>query len=141
MVKYLWRESMNDLRDVIAAFMHPERIVVFGTPPPKSESALRSGWAYEPLLRDLITRLGYTVESAPVGNQHMRVAAWDALQECLQETAEAAGAQFLAIPAGVQDTDGLLLPEYCSPDATHANATYGRLVVQTLHALVGARAV
>ena len=141
MVKYLWRNSMNGLRDVIEAFPHPERIVVFGTPPPKSESALRSGWAFEPLLGDLITSLGYTVESAPVGNQHMRVAAWDALQECLQETAEAAGAQFLAIPAGVQDPDGLLLPEYCAPDATHANATYGRLVVQALHALVRAHAV
>ena len=71
----------------------------------------------------------------------MRVAAWDALQECLQETAEAAGAQFLAIPAGAQDPDGLLMPEYCAPDATHANAAYGRLVVHALHALVGARAV
>jgi hypothetical protein len=139
MVKHLWSASMDALREVIATFPRPERIVVIGTPPPKSELALRTGWAYEHVLRELISARGFTVETAPVGNPHTRVAAWDALQEGLQEAAEASGARFLAIPEGVQDADGLLLPEYCAPDATHANAAYGLRVLQTLHALVGAR--
>jgi hypothetical protein len=141
MVKHLWSASMDALREVIATFPRPERIVVVGTPPPKSELALRAGWAYEHVLRELIVTRGFTVETAPVGNRHTRVAAWDALQEGLQEVAEATGARFLAIPAGVQDADGLLLPEFSAPDATHANVAYGRLVVEELHSLIGARAV
>lgn len=39
---------------------------------------------------------------------------------------------FRSPPRGANDSDGFLMPKYCSADPTHANAAYGRLVLDDI---------
>jgi len=99
-----------------------------GTPPPKPEMKVRAGIAIEPHFVQVLAARGLTPEDAPVVDTTTRVAAWDALQECLHEVAAEGGANFLGVPGDVAGPDGTLLDMYCAPDATHANRSYGHRI-------------
>jgi hypothetical protein len=50
------------------------------------------------------------------------------------------GIELIEPPPGTQSNDGFLFPQYHANDATHANAAYGRLVLDQLAAMASAHA-
>jgi hypothetical protein len=128
MVMALWRPSLEGLADFVDGHPDPGSVVVVGTPPPKPEEQVRVGISVEPFFVEMLASEGFTPETAPVTTAATRVAAWEALQDAMEEIATRAGARFLAVPASARTAEGTLRPEYCEADATHANPAYGVLM-------------
>ncbi len=67
---------------------------------------------------------------------HFRLKFWLLHSEILRETCEKAGIVFCPVPAEMQDEEGFLAEAGWNPDPTHANAVYGRLVLQHIEKTV-----
>jgi hypothetical protein len=65
----------------------------------------------------------------------LRYKLWAVLQDLMREIAAANAVPFLACPGAAQTVDGFLRDEY-RRDITHANTTYGALVMEDLWPLV-----
>ena len=57
---------------------------------------------------------------------------WNVYQEVSSETAARYGAGFLAVPPQARGPDGFLAADYCDHDFAHANAAYGKLMLEHL---------
>ena len=69
----------------------------------------------------------------------LRYKAWRLHGRLLAQDCRAAGLPFLPVPAAVQDPRGFLVPEAWGADAIHANAWYGRQLIEQMLALAEAR--
>jgi hypothetical protein len=56
----------------------------------------------------------------------------------LEDICQEIGVEVLGPPSGALDEDGFLLPEFYASDATHANPSYGELVVTQAEEKFGA---
>ena len=128
MVMALWGPSLEGLADFVGDHPDPGSVVVVGTPPPKPEEQVRSGIAVEPFFVELLAKEGFTPDTAPVTPAATRVAAWEALQDAMEEISTRGGARFLGVPPAARTAEGTLRPEFCEGDATHANPAYGVLM-------------
>ena len=107
--------------------------VVCGTPAPKADDdAIRRVLRRE---RDLMTVLESQkedVHSARLTAAVIRYKLWRVLQDVMKDVAENADVAFFPVPSQTLTVDGFLRPEYWADDVTHANKSYGRVVVQAL---------
>lgn len=62
----------------------------------------------------------------------IRLALWKIEAPIVEAHLRAAGAAALPVPAGTTDSDGFLLPEFWDVDVTHANETYGALILKMM---------
>ena len=69
----------------------------------------------------------------------LRLAIWGLQQELCREQAAALGAEFVDPPPAALNAGGDLGTTYWTDDPTHGNAAYGRLVLDQIAALTGAR--
>ena len=69
----------------------------------------------------------------------LRLAIWGLQQDLCREQAAALGAEFVDPPAAALDAGGYLAADHWTDDPTHGNAAYGRLVLDQIAALTGAR--
>ncbi|GEM_PF-762611 len=106
------------------------RMVVVGTPPPKSDETVRRWLTTEDHYAARLATLGWDPASAPVSPLELRVALWEALQKALSLYSSKIGALFVPVPQDAQDETGALREEYSNSDVTHANAAYGALLWQ-----------
>jgi hypothetical protein len=121
---------LNNLLTDLRAQTH-SRIALVGTPPPKGDnerllSFLPSEFAY------LHNPAGLTVEQVRLTPPTIRLKLWNVIQEIYQEQAERVGVEFIPVPDIVTDEAGFLKPEFWTLDVTHANAAYGRVMLNHL---------
>ena len=132
-VKQRFRElSLNDLDLTVKAIAaaKPRKLALLGTPPPKHDNEkLRSLLAREPVLLEWVKALKATPETIGITDPFVRLKLWYLLQDMFREAAEKYGGIFIAAPAEAQDENGFLKEELWAPDVTHANAEYGRLML------------
>jgi hypothetical protein len=57
---------------------------------------------------------------------------WRLHSRMVAEECEALGIDFLPVPKAVKTADGYLVPEALAPDPTHANAWYGRRLIEQI---------
>jgi hypothetical protein len=62
----------------------------------------------------------------------LRLKLWKLQLRVMQRLCQEWGTQYLPVPSGAESPDGFLKPEYYAPDETHANASYGELVLRQL---------
>lgn len=68
----------------------------------------------------------------------IRARLWQLQCDCFREVAEEMGVPFLEPPAGTLTPEGMLDQPYCrDDDPVHANAAYGRLVLNDIFARIG----
>ena len=97
--------------------------VVCVSPPAPKEDASHIAKGAETYFK-LLDILSVGVTKAPV-----RLKLWLLQQKVLQDFCGENGIYFLGNPLGTRDEGGYLKREYYAPDATHANAAYGNLVL------------
>jgi hypothetical protein len=111
-------------------------ICMIGHPPPKPAGALlelESMLNREPELLAEWQKLG----AAKMRNEGQRLLLWEIQQDLLANVAQYCRCNFLRPPSASVDADGFLKPDYWYNDLTHANAAYGRLVIDQLRGLNG----
>ena len=71
----------------------------------------------------------------------VRYKVWRIYSSVFRREVAKAGVDYLKCPAEGSDPDGFLKPEYFGGDATHASATYGRLVLDQIQREMGGKIV
>jgi len=102
------------------------RVYHLATPPPKADSFVE---AKTKIYRDR------AVSEAGITPQRIRGRMWSIEMECVSRVCKTLGIGFVAPPSPTIMSDYLLRSEYYEDDATHANATYGALVLEQLYLL------
>jgi hypothetical protein len=105
------------------------RKVIASTPPPKDDALVRRNLKVERWFEPVALELGIALEDLPVTNEQTRLAFWELVQERLREIASDFDAYFMDVPVEAVGSGGFLRAEFSAPDATHANADYGDLVL------------
>lgn len=108
-------------------------VVCLEVPAPKKDAAHIMKGAESYFVARGITEVGVTPAS-------IRLKLWSFQQEALQAFCAERGIRYLPSPSGTRDPEGFLERAYYAPDATHANAAYGALVLRQLEELVMQRA-
>jgi hypothetical protein len=96
------------------------RLELESPPPPRHDAHIL---AHPRHFGPMVARHG--VAPASVRYKIWRLHSAAVAQEC-----QALGLQFLPAPDGVKDADGYLVPAALAPDPTHANAWYGRRLIE-----------
>jgi hypothetical protein len=109
------------------------RLVVAGSPPPKGDNAelkrlILSEWYY----RDQAERLGIDLAEARMTPRPIRLKLWRVTQDLMAEAALSQGCDFFPVPEAAFNEDGFLRRKLWADDATHANAQYGRIMLEAL---------
>jgi len=97
------------------------------TPPPKGDAGF-----IESRISKYRDRL---VSEAGVTEREVRLRLWQLEAQEVGDYACSKEATLISPPARCLDVDGFLAADYYGPDATHANAEYGRCVLEELVAL------
>lgn len=108
------------------------RVVHLQPPPPKRDNAHILKHHESKFAQDNIADLGV---SAP----ELRMAFWRLQARLLEELCAELNIAVLPPPPAALDADGFLAPEFYASDATHANPSYGELVLQQIEENFGAR--
>lgn len=108
-------------------------VLVPGTPAPKEDDAfIRMRLGKEPYFIRAAERLGVDVATVPLSPALLRYKLWLVLQDLLREMALTTSAKFVPVPAETQTPDGFLHPSCWLNDITHANLTFGSLLLRAL---------
>jgi hypothetical protein len=133
MVSAYYEPTLEQLDDLVPS-TRAERVVLLGTPPPKSDEAVRTGLRHEPLLLRRAAMADWSADTMRVTPAAVRVGLWKILQADLEARAARLGALFVPVPASAQSDDGCLKPAYSGHDATHANGAFGALMLGEMEA-------
>jgi hypothetical protein len=129
MVSARWAPTFEALGNVVPNAI-AEHVVVVGTPPPKSEAAIRAGLGPESVFAAQIEASGYSADTIPLTPGPVRMSLWRVLQEDIRARVESLEAIFVGVPERARTEDGFLRPEYSAADATHANAAFGAMMIE-----------
>ena len=99
------------------------------TPPPKKDADF--------ILKRVNAYRSRSARQSGLAPAAFRLKLWQMEMEVLADCCEELGIALLPPPRGTTDEEGYLLPVCYSPDATHANALYGELVLRQLENLLG----
>jgi hypothetical protein len=135
----LVQAKLGRLPDELAAYLKSltsatkARLVVAGSPPPKGDEAelkrlVQSEWYYH----DQASRLGLRLEDVRLTPGPIRLKLWRVTQDLIAEAARRHGCEFFPVPEAAIDEGGFLKRELWAEDATHANAAYGRIMLDAL---------
>ena len=103
-----------------------KKVVLIGTPPPKSESEIRRHLKSDEFFISLLESAGIRIEDAPITSDQFRYTLWKRIQQNLERISRVAGITFVPVPAEVFENGMTLKSEYSAPDASHANHLYGQ---------------
>ena len=127
MLKASWAHLVDELATLVGEIIPRSRVLILGTPPPKTDERIRTGLLRDSAFVELTTRRGLDPTTSPITPLQVRVALWDIVQEQLADIAASTGATFVPVPVCVFATDGSLRDEFAGEDVTHGNAKYGEM--------------
>lgn len=137
MIKNFFQPSFDELGEIIPSLQNAASITLMNGPAPKPLTHIQSSVLQEKYFTDIAKSLGVEIGDLVITSDSLRLELWNVLAGLLANTAQKLGANFLGAPALSRDVSGLLLPEYWSPDVTHANSNYGLLLIEELAKLIG----
>ena len=92
-------------------------------PPNPSDEHIKK---YPEIFKDKLAELG-------ISPKNLRLKLWKLQSGIIKDTCGKYGIRFISVPESSLDGDGFLKEKYWSKDPTHANAEYGRLVVDQIN--------
>ena len=139
--------GFRPLADWLEGLKPGSKVILMGTPPPKSEALIRMALHNSDAGKKILSsfdevrgKLRMEIEdlsALPIAPEALRLALWRLMQSEIARRAHQFDLQFLPIPARVCDERGLLLPEYSGEDLTHANARYGAVMIEEIQKMTG----
>jgi hypothetical protein len=137
MIKDFFKPSFEELTEIIPSLSDAASITLMNGPAPKPLTHIQDCILQEKYFTDIAKSLGVEVDDLDITSDSLRLELWNILAGLLATYAKTLGANFLSAPAASRDGLGLLLPEYCASDVTHANLKYGVLLVEEITKLIG----
>ena len=137
MIKEFFKGSFEELTKIASSLSNAASITFVNGPAPKPLTHIQSSILQEKYFIDIAKSLGIDIGDLEITSDSLRLELWNVLAELLANSAQKLGANFLGAPALSRDASGMLLPEYRSPDVTHANSKYGMLLIEEIGKLIG----
>jgi hypothetical protein len=137
MVKDFFNPSFDELTEIIPALSKSASVTLLNGPAPKPLSHIQKCILQEKYFIDIANSLGVDLADLVITSDSLRLELWNVLATLLANYAETLGVDFIGAPSASRDTFGMLLPEYWTPDVTHANSKYGLLLIEELGKLSG----
>jgi hypothetical protein len=128
----LWQPDFKVLEQAIGIVSSSKKVILIGTPPPKSESEIRNHLMSDEFFISLLGNAGIKIEDAPITSDKFRFVLWKRIQQNLERIARVAGIPFVPVPSEVFDNDMTLRSDCSAPDASHANHLYGQAMWKAL---------
>ena len=130
-LRTLFSSQMETLGVALDAIMSAGGVpVLCGTPAPRGlDSMIRTALHRERHFRILAEQMGTDLDSVMLTPPLLRFKLWSVVQAMLRGAAAEKGLAFVPVPPATLTGDGFLRPEYCYRDVTHANADYGRAML------------
>jgi hypothetical protein len=132
MLQAMWAPTFAQLEFALSLLVPDRDVIVVSTPPPKRQVVVEQNLSSEAWFVPVAERMGVDIADLPVTDEFVRLAMWKTLHAQLADTCRAYGVPVVPVPSEATDSDGFLLPEYSAPDATHANAEYGRIMCEAM---------
>ena len=137
MLRSRWRGDATWTTDELEKLLHrlvasSDRVVLLGTPPPKSERLIRDALRDDVYFSALLEKDSRRPEEVPITPGPVRIAMWRVIQSVYREAAGDAGALFVPVPPSVMDQDGFLLERFSLADTSHTNSAYGEAMWEQL---------
>jgi hypothetical protein len=142
-LRSFWRSHVFGTTEELEKLLHrlgesSNRVVLLGTPPPKSERFIREALHHDGFFKTLLAKESLQPEDVPLTPGPVRIAMWRIIQSIYEDAAHDAGALFVPVPGSVMDHDGYLLEELSPPgDASHGNGDYGAAMWEQLANALG----
>jgi hypothetical protein len=128
LVYEFFRLGLAGLRAVLSN-VAGEKILLLGTPPPKTEDQIRAGISKEPLLVEAAEKCGMSSSTLRITPLAIRLELWRMTQELLSEIASEFRVPFITVPDEAL-ADGALRADASHVDATHANGVWGEIMAR-----------
>jgi hypothetical protein len=137
MIKDFFKISFEELTEIIPSLSNATSITLMNGPAPKPLTHIQNCILQDRYFTDIAKSLGVEMDDLVITSDSLRLELWNILAGLMATSAETLGANFLSAPAASRDALGLLSPEYCASDVTHANSKYGMLLIEELGKLKG----
>ena len=137
MIKDFFKPSFEELTVIIPSLSNAASISLLNGPAPKKFSHINNAILQEKYFTDLAASLGVDVNDLVITSDSLRLELWKVLSGLLENYANTLGVNFINAPSVSLDDFGMLLPQYWTPDVTHANSKYGILLIEELGKLIG----
>jgi hypothetical protein len=131
-IKELFRPTFYELELILSRFPDRSRICVLGTPSPKPQDLLTERIQHDQFFLEMGEKLGIQKSDIRASNNELRTFMWKLTQELTEKSAKELGCQFLPVPHESLDHNSLLNEIYCGDDLTHANPTFGGLMLRKI---------
>ena len=122
----LWAPDFQVLERAIRIVSSTKKIVLIGTPPPKTEGEIRKNLETDEFFISLLSKAGIKIADAPITSDIFRFTLWKQIQQNLERIARVTGITFVPVPSEVFEKGMSLKTEFSTPDASHANHLYGQ---------------
>jgi len=128
----LWLPDFQALEQAMRIVSTTKKVVLLGTPPPKSVQEIRCNLATDDFFLSLLSRAGLKLEDAPITSDVFRFTLWKRIQQNLERIARGAGITFIPVPSEIFENGMTMRSEYSAPDASHANHVYGQVMWEAI---------
>ena len=114
------------LKQAIKNFSPKNRVVVLGTPPPKSSDFITKLLSMDEKIAEIKILAGKDSDVNKIVPNHisLRFALWKVLQQETSKVVFDSGGEFIEVPKELYNEDGSLREYYNGEDVTHANSKY-----------------
>ena len=122
----LWLPDFKALERVMRIVSLTKKVVLIGTPPPKSENEIRNNLRNDEFFLALLANADMKIDHAPITSDGFRFVLWKRIQQNLERISRVVGVPFIHVPPEVFDNGMTLKSEFSAPDASHANHLFGQ---------------
>jgi hypothetical protein len=132
MMKEFFKHSFDELSSVIPLMSGARSITFVQGPAPKPLTHISTCVRDETFFSTIADSLQIDIDTLEITSDSLRLELWRLISEMLAESAHSLGARFLDAPIESRDSSGMLLEKYWYPDTTHANESYGSLLMEKI---------
>jgi hypothetical protein len=138
MIRAFFEPSFDELREIVPMMSGSKRVFLVSGPAPKPLIHIKDRITQEQFFTDIADSLGVMVKDLEITSDSLRVELWSILSEMLKKISAELRVGFVDTPEDSIDPKGLLRERYWTPDVTHANAEYGKLLVRKIYRAIDA---
>jgi len=132
MIREFFKPFFEELSEIIPLMAGASSITLVNGPAPKPLTHIKTRVKDEPFFTAIADSLQIDIDTLELTSDSLRLELWKLISEMLEGYAYSLGASFLDAPIESLDSSGMLLEKYWTPDTTHANESYGSLLIEKI---------
>jgi hypothetical protein len=131
-IRNTFNPTFYELGSYLSRFSDPSNILLLGTPSPMAKTFLDKRIADDYYFGELAVSMGIPRDKISASSDELRVFMWKITQELTEEVSLEFGCKYIPVPKSAYDANSILNPEFYAGDLTHANESFGTLMLNEI---------